>query len=298
MQVLPWGPWHGTNASAAGVNVSSESAFQLLTVYGCVSLIADTIAALPRDVYRKTNDVPVEVPAPKWLEQPNDRSDFAEFLTQVLVSLLLDGNAYVVWGYDRSFVTNMVDVLDPCNVDVRVDDGQVVYYVNGVPFAGKLKHVKAIIQPGALKGLSPLEAARQSIGLGLAAQEFGGRFYSNGAQMSGVIKTPGEVNATQAREIGEAFARDHAGLANAWKPGVLFGGADWQQISVTPEQAQFLEQRKYQAAEIAAQMFLVDPSLLGIPVAGTSLTYSNLEQRGIHLVQFTLLRWITSGSNG
>lgn len=294
-ELQPWGDWHPSSMSAAGTNVNTTSALQLLTVYGCVALIADTIATLPLYVFRKQGADSVEVLKPGWLEQPNGRDNIVEFVTQVLTSLLLDGNAYLTWAANTVGGVTQITAIDPAEVDIRDEGGNVVYTVKSQRFAGRLLHIKAVMRPGSLKGLSPLEAARQSIGVGLAAQEFGGRFFGNGITMSGVIELPkeaGEPSPEMARTMRDSFARDNSGLARAWMPGLLYGGAAWKQLSVTPEQGQFLETRKFQAAEIAAQMFRVDPTLLGIPVDGKSLTYANLEQRGIHLVQFTLLPWI------
>lgn len=296
LQVTPWGPWGYSSAASSGVNVTTDSSLQLLTVYGCVSLIADTIATLPRDVFRNRADGSTEqvTNTPTWFDQPSATVDMVEFITQTLLSLLLDGNAYWVYGIDGNFAPTTIRVLDPARVEVRDDGhGNPIYAVNGETYRGKLFHIKGITRPGALKGMSPVEAARQSIGLGLGAQEFAGRFYSNGTTMSGVIETPGDLTADQAKIMASGFSRDHGGLSKSHLPGVLTNGATWTQISITPEQAQFLQAREYQAAEIAAQLFLVDPSMLGIAInRGQNLTYANLEQRGVHLVQFTLMRWI------
>lgn len=303
LQVMPWGPWNSTGSMVGGVTVNPDNALQLLTVYGCVNLIADTIATLPRDVYRNgTNGTAEEVTnVPRWLDQPNPQTDIIDFLAQTLTSLLLDGNAYWAYGVDKNFLPTELHVLNPANVDVRGSDpnspnpAAPTYWVNGVQFKGRLLHIKGITRPGALKGLSPVESARQSIGIGLAAQQFAASFYENGTILSGVIETPGAITTDQAREMKTNWSRDHAGPQNAHQPGVLTNGATWKQLSVTPEQAQFLESRQFQASEISAQLFLLDPSMLGISSAGSrgqNLTYANLEQRGIHLVQFTLMRWI------
>ncbi len=295
MQVTPWGPWGSTNTSAAGVTVNSDTALNLASVYGCVTLISETIATLPRDVYRTNLDgTKTEVPnAPLWVEQPNPFTDGIEFVSQTLVSLLLDGNAYWAYSLDGNFQPAELHVLDPAKVEVKVANGVPAYTVNGAPYRGRLLHLRGLTRPGQVKGLSPVEAARQQIGIGLAVEEFAGRFYSNGATLSGVITTPEDLTEPQAHMMKDAFARDHSGLRNAHTPGVLTNGASYQSISVTPEQAQFLATREFGAGVIAAQIFLLDPSLLGIAInRGQNLTYANLEQRGIHLVQYTLLRWI------
>ncbi len=303
MQVWPWGDWGNGNPLAMQTPVTTDSSLQLLTVYGCVTLISDTIATLPRDVFRTRADGTNEEVTikPRWLEQPNPTTDIIEFVTQTLISLLLDGNAYWAYSVDLNFQPTQIHVLDPKQVEVkpapfaRPDNSPVEYWVRGERFTGRLLHIKGATRPGALKGLSPIESARQSVGIGLAAQQFAASFYQNGTILSGVIEAPGPLTQDQATDLKNKFGRAHSGPQNAHQPGVLTDGAKWTQLSVTPEQAQFLESRQFQAAEIAAQLFLLDPSMLGIASAGTrgqNLTYANLEQRGIHLVQFTLLRWI------
>lgn len=296
MQVYPWGDWSAPSASSAGIPVTEDNSLNLLAVYGSVTLISDTIATLPRDVYRDKSDGTREsvTATPKWLEQPNSYTDIVEFLTQSLSSLLLDGNCYWAYSMDGNFLPREIHVLDPTKVQPKDDgEGGVYYTVNGSPTRARILHIRGLTRAGKLKGLSPVESARQSIGLGLGQATFAGKFLSQGTTMSGVVSTPDDLTPDQAKVMRETMSRDHGGLDKAWLPGVLTNGATWTQISVTPEQAQFLQSREFTSAEIAAQMFLLDPSMLGIAInRGQNLTYANLEQRGIHLVQFTLMRWI------
>lgn len=304
LQITPWGDWSSANGgpSAAGPPVTADSATQLMTVYGCVSLISDTIATLPTDVYRSNGDgtKTKEQSTPQWLDTPNDYSTMLDFKGQSCVSLLLDGNAYWTYEVNRNLAPTALHCVAPNRWTVRsnkgqeVDDGSgIAYYLDGKPYRGRLLHLKGITRPGALKGMSPVEAARQSIGVGLAAQEFAARFYSNGANLSGVIEVPGDLTQDQARDLKRGWARDHSGLSNAHNVGVIDNGAKWNSISVTPEQAQFLASREFQAAEIAGQMFLVDPAWFSISAGrGQNLTYANQEQRGVHFAQFTLMRWV------
>ena len=293
IQSTPWGPWGSSSATAAGQSVTSNTALNLLTVYGCVNLISDTIATLPLGVFRKdSSGLPQQVATPRVLEQPNVDTDRTTFVTQVVSSLLLDGNAYVI-AAPSSLMPERLTTAHPDDVTYRDEQGTTVPYFKGVrPPPEQWMHIKALTLPGQYKGLSPVESARQALGLGLAAQEFGARFFGSGQNPSGVIEFPGEISPDQAAIIRQKWSRDHSGLSNSHQPGVLTGGATWKPISVTPEQAQFLDTRRFTASEIAAQMFLVDPTMLGIQQQGSSLTYQNLEQRGIHLAQYTLMRWI------
>ena len=290
----PWGSWGDSGIeTASGERVTTESALQLLTVYGCVRLISDGISTLPIDVYRV--DLQGEkkpAPKPAWLEQPTVDLDFPSWCGQVLSSLLLQGNSY--WFVARSSTGTIVELvpLDPAKVQVTRVSGRKKYIVNGVEVpSAEIVHVKGLMLPGADVGMSPVEYARQSIGLGLAAVKFGGDFFQNEGNMPGVIEAPGDMQPETMDNLAKQWRRKRT-KGGKGLPGVLKGGATWKPTGVTNEQAQFLATRQYTAAEIAGQMFLVDPSELGIPVAGTSLTYANLEQLNARRVQVTYLPWI------
>ena len=296
IQATAWGEWASGSTTWSGNSVSTTSSLQLLTVYGCVRLIADSIATLPVDTYRVRPDgEQEEITPPRWLVQPTPYLDRTAWLTQVLTSLLLDGNSYcyVIRDTSTGAISELLPI-DPTIVKVEKQPGQAkAYLVGGKPFAGyEILHIPAVMFPGSSVGLSPVEAARQSIGMGMAAQEYGGRFFGQGATQTGVIEVPGTLPQGKPQELAQQWERRHSGKAKAHLPGVLEGGATWKSTAVTNEQAQFLETRRYTAAEIAGQMFLVDPSELGIGVEGTSLTYANLEQRKVRLASVTLQPWI------
>lgn len=289
-----WGDWQGEGGSStwAGMSVTAGSAMQLMAVYGAVRLITDQISTLPVDCFRELPDgTKEEVPKPTWLREPTVDLSFTEWCTQVLSSLLLHGNAYVVvTRNERQSIVEMLP-LDPSLVSVRREAGRKVYLVMGRPFTGELVHIKGLMMPGSDVGLSPLEAARQSIGLGLSATQFGAQFFDGDGNMPGVIEIPNRAQPEQMAAMAEHWKKKRSRRGKGL-PGVLESGATWKPTGVTNEQAQFLATRKFTAAEIAGQMFLVDPSDLGIPVEGTSLTYANLEQRNARRVQVTLLPWI------
>lgn len=291
-QATAWGSWSGDHPQVyAGVTVDDRTSLQLLTVYGCVRLITDSIATLPVDVYRQVGDTKVEVQKPIWLERPTTSLDFTAWCTQVLSSLLLHGNAYIV--VTRNATGSIVELvpLDPTKVTVRRDNGRLVYVVNGTPFQGEMVHIPGLMLAGSDVGLSPIEYARQSIGLGLATTRYGSEFFTGEGNMPGVIEMPGRAQSETLKAIADQW-RKRRREGGRGLPGVLQEGATWKPTGVTNEQMQFLETRRYTAAEIAGQVFLVDPSELGIGVEGTSLTYANLEQRNTRFVRVSLLPWI------
>lgn len=291
-QATYWGDWPGDRQpSWAGQDVTTLSALQLGAVYGSVRLISDSISTLPVDVFRKSGDDRIEVVAPGWLQEPTVDLGFPEWCSQVLTALLLWGNAYVVVTRSEGGQILELIPLDPDRVRVERVNGRKTYVINGQPFTGEVVHIKGLMLPGSDIGVSPIEAARQTMGLGLAALKYGGEFFDNEGQMPGVIEAPRPMQPELMRETAKAWRRSRQ-KGGRGLPGVLQDGATWKPTGITNEQAQFLSTRQFTAAEIAGQIFLVDPSDLGIPVQGTSLTYANLEQRNARRLQVTLLPWI------
>lgn len=281
--------------SAAGQAVSPETSMRLLVVWGCVSLISDTIATMPVDVYRRQADGSLQqVPSPTWVETPNGTQDRVQFVQSMLVSLLLTGEAIVlVDRFGRDGYSLSLILADPTKADYETVDGRRVLMLNGAPYDGEYRTVRAMTWPGSERGLSPIEHARKTIGLGMATLDSGARFFGQGSIVPGVITTPANLSREQLVDLKNGWVSAHSGLERAHLPAVLMGGANWQSLSITHEQAQFLETRKFTDAQIAGQLFRVDPSMLGIAVdGGSSLTYQNIEQRNTNLVQMTLLPWI------
>ena len=286
-----WARWAaGSDLLPVGPGVTAESAMGLLCVYGAVQLISDSIATLPVDVL-DGRDV---LPLPAWLADRAD-TDRIDLFSAMLTSLLLEGNAICAVGRgDRGQVVT-VDVLDPRRVQVSADGVDTFRFtIDGRPSPAEILMVRGLMMPGRIRGLSPVEYARQSIGLGLGAQDQAARFYSQGAVTPGVIHSKSDLSVDQMREIRDQWLSSHGGSSKSHLPIVLTGDTSWQSLSMTQEQAQFLESRQFTDAQIAGQMFLIDPSMLGIAMQGSTLTYQNLEQRGHHLVRHSLLRWIVS----
>ena len=279
----------------SGVKITEQGARSILTVHACSALITEMICSLPIDVYTGKGPNKREVAPPPWWEQPNPETDLATFVAQIVHTLLIDGNDMTVPV--RSELGRVVEAwnLDPTRVEVsrRRAGGPKVYEIDGQVWNKELLHVMGRTPwPDQLRGLSPVEAARQTLGLAQGSLEHGARFFGQGAEVSFAIEQPGPYNAENAKAMAEGFQRRHGGTHKAHLPAMLYGGAQIKQLSITNEQAQFLETRKFTAAEIAGQMFLVDPSELGIPIEGATLNYQNVEHRGIRLARVTLLPWI------
>jgi len=279
--------------SAAGVAVTEDSALQLLSVFGCIRVISDSIAMLPVDTFRRRQGLQEQLPNPVWLDQPNVDTDRISFMAQSLVSLLLRGNAY--WLVIRNPLGSPVELwnLHPDWVSVRrVRRAQSTreYHLLGQPFDGEIVQIPAVMLPGAIRGVDPITAARDAIGMGIAAQTFGSKFFAQGATPSGVIQAPGMVTPDQARELASGWRAAHGGVNKSNLPAILTGGMTYTPVSVTPEQAQFLETRRYTDEQIRELFGLTHPFERG--GGGVKMTYANTEMLGQDFTRFTLMPWI------
>lgn len=290
-----WNSWaRGDDVSfgpstAAGVRVNEDSALSLLSVYSCVRLIADAISTMDVDAYRDTGDARVEINPPKWITNPNPETSQIDFLNQVVVALLLRGNAYAGIVRDAGGSVRELWNLHPDEVRVARPQGQpLMYRVRGrsVP-ASEILHIRGLTLPGSPIGLDPITYAAAGLGLGIAAQDYGATFFAQSAVPATVIEAPGVVAQDQVEMLREQFMRWHAGMKNAHLPAVLGGGATIKAVSILPEQAQFLETRKFTDGQIR-RLFGIDP----FASDEASFTYANVEQRGLDVSRFTLRPWI------
>jgi HK97 family phage portal protein len=292
----------------AGVNVSQESALRLSVVWRCISLISETLASLPADAVRKQDDIrlPVDRP-PAWLQTPNPEANWFEFAERIFESLLMDGNAFILISrLDAQAMPAELWTLNPRQVEVKRNQNppREIFFLWGgetrltrfdpVTHLGDVLHIK-LKTAGGLRGMSPLDMARQSIGLGLVEEKFGAKFFGRGQTMSGVIQLPAATPALSREHIElmrETWEAAHSGSDNAHRPGILSGGATWQGITITPEQSQFLESRAFQVEDIATRFFGVPPHLVGLTEKQTSWGTGVAEQ-GIALYRYTLKGHLT-----
>lgn len=292
-QATTWGTWQGESTTST---VSEANALKLLAVTGSVQLLAESISTLPVDVFRKTSAGRVSVPTPLWLREPVRGLTFTDWCSQVLTSLLLHGNAYLVVTRDSQGRPLEVVPVPPSEVTLDraggTMGGRLRYIVKGEPFNGEMVHIRGMMLPGTDEGLSPLEFAARSIQLGLAAQQYGVDNFGNNLNMDGVIEYPGAVEPAKLAETARLWQRARR-KGGRGLPGVLEGGATFKATSISNEAAQFLQTRQWTAAEICAQVYLVDPRELGIPLTGSTLEYTNSESRMANLVRKGMLRWIT-----
>ncbi|MFC1410503.1 phage portal protein [Streptacidiphilus sp. N1-12] len=300
----PWAiPSNGSlTYTPAGVPVTDETAMQLLAVAACVRILSQAVAGLPFDSIRMRGQLRETLsPPPTIIADPFGGATSTALLSrrvgfgQMMVSLLLRGNAYaVVVARDKLMRPLRVRVLHPDRVRCRFDkDGNRAYWVDRrKEDAEDMIHLVGISYPESPTGMSVITYARNSIGLGLAAEQFGSSFFGRGAHMTGVISVEADLDKPKARMMKEAFEASHSGLPNAHSIGVLSGGAKWTPISVTPEDAQFLGTRMAQNLDIA-MLFGVPPHMLG-QVDRTTSWGTGIEQQGLGFLRYSLAPWIGS----
>lgn len=282
--------------TASGAHVTPETALRVAAVYSCIRVIAETIGSLPFHVFRRLDrgrERAFEHPLYFLLsEEPNPWMTKMEFFEVVTAHLNLRGNHYsYIVSEDQATIDYLLP-LNPARVEVQWRSGKVVYIFTDdqgrkmLLMPREIFHVKGLSTDG-IKGRSPIEVAREVVGLGIVTQEMAARLYSNDARPGGVIEHPGELGDEGMKNLMESWKAAHTGVAKAHKPAILEEGAKWHQVGMTSEDAQFLESRRFQVEEIA-RVFRVPPHLVGDL---SKATYSNIEQQNIDFVQKTILPW-------
>jgi HK97 family phage portal protein len=277
----------------SGVNINSNSAFEVVAFWSAVSLISDTIATLPVDSYiRQDGNRRPYRPRPAWVDQPDVDLTKQAHYQQVLVSLLVNGNSYTrIFRNASGDVVNLV-VLDPNTVTVRRSAiGRKIFLIENegeTLTSDEVIHIVDLIQPGSLTGLSRVERLKEALGLSAAMQSFAARFFGTGATTQGIIEFPGNLTPEQAKNLRDGFDSAHRGFRRAHKTGVLSGGATYKQTTVPNDAAQFLESRRFSVEEIA-RAFNIPLSMMGVP--GTQ-SYASVEQNAIQFVVHTLRPYI------
>jgi HK97 family phage portal protein len=310
--VEPLVPGRPAYSSPAGVVVSSETAIRMSTVYACVRLLGDTISSLPMGAYVRRGRNRISYAAvygdvPGWVNKPNAESTRMEFLEQVLASLNLRGNAYILTVRDDMGEVVELYCINPESVRIlrKSPNEPLVYEVTIKEYdpAGgvytqdynqkvmtltpdELLHIPLFKLPGSFYGLGPVEAARITIGAVMAADTYAASYFGNAANPGGIIEVPGELTEEQAGTIGRDWNITHSGPYRAGKIGVLTGGAQFKPLSLNAQDAQLLDTRRFGLEEIA-RLFRVPISLLGHPVAG-AMSFASVEAQNLSFVQHSL----------
>lgn len=285
-----WGAGDDISLSSnAGTIVDSKTALQINAVYSAVSLISDTVASLPVDVFIRRDGARFPFrPAPTWVYKPDVDTTKEAFWGAIIVSMLIDGNAYVrIFSNQRGEIVSMM-VLSPLDVEPQRNGlGQLMFKVEGeerLLSSDEIVFVPDVVRPGHIKGISRVDYLKNNLSLATALENYAARFFGTGTHTSGVIEFPGNLTAEQAKSLQDAFDSRHRGWQKAHKTAVLSGGAKYVPTTSENDKAQFIEARKFAVEEIA-RAFRVPPSMLAIE---GSYTYSSVEQQNLAFVTHCL----------
>ena len=273
--------------SKTGVQVSEDNALTFSAVYAAVRIISETIASIPLNVYQADGETRVKAvghPVQDLLAKaPNSVSSTFTFREAMASNLVLHGNAYAKIEMNAAGRPTALIPLNPMKVEVKVVEGEKVYVFDEkhTYLDYEILHFVGLSFNG-LVGKSPLSMAREAVAIGLAAQEYGARFYSNGANAGGVITAPGRLNTEVVKRLRESWNRAQSGLGSSHSTAILEEGMKYEKIGLDPEAAQFLQSRKFQVNEIA-RIFRIPPSYLAD--LENSSTRANTEQQAIQFVR-------------
>ena len=290
--------------STAGKAVTEHSAMQMTAVYACVRILSEAIAGLPLHLYRYNGDGGKEkaVNHPLYLllhDEPNPEMSSFVFRETLMTHLLLWGNAYAQIIRNGKGEIVALYPLMPNRMTVDRDEQGRLYYSYQMSNSDAptmpggtviLKPMDVLHVPGlgfdGLVGYSPIAMAKNAIGLAIATEEYGAKFFANGATPGGLLEYPGVVKDPD--RVRESWNRGFAGSQNSGKVAILENGMKYTPISISPEQAQFLETRKFQINEIA-RIFRVPPHMVGDLEKSS---FSNIEQQSLEFVKYTLDPWV------
>ena len=291
-------------SSSSGKVVTERSAMQMTAVYACVRILSEAIAGLPLHLYKYTSDggkeKAINHPLYQLLhDEPNPEMSSFVFRETLMTHLLLWGNAYaqIIRNGKGDIIALYPLMPNRMRVD-REDKGQLYYTYNRVyDEALKTKSMTVVLKPydvlhipglgfDGLVGYSPIAMAKNAIGLAIATEEYGAKFFANGAAPSGVLEHPSTLKNPE--KLREAWQSQFGGSQNSNRIAVLEEGLKYTPISISPEQAQFLETRKFQINEIA-RIFRVPPHMVGDLEKSS---FSNIEQQSLEFVKYTLDPWV------
>lgn len=281
--------------SDTGLFVNEQTAMRNTAVFACVRIVAETVASLPLNVYQRIQPRGKERASNHRLydilhDQPNPEMTSFSFWEALIGHLMTWGNAYAEIEFDMG--TGQVKALWPLRPDkmkVERQNGQLIY-VYKLPNGQHriLESFRVLHIPGfgfdGLMGYSPIAMAREAVGLAMATEKFGAKFFGNGAKPGGVLQTTNILKDDAYERLKKNWSDTQKGLDNSHRVAILEQGMSYQQIGIPPEDAQFLETRKFQITEIARIYRMQLHKLQEMD----SATFSNIEMQSIEHVVDTI----------
>ena len=290
--------------TTSGKPVNEHTAMQMTAVYSCVRILAEAVAGLPLHLYKYNASGGKEkaLSHPLYFllhDEPNPEMSSFVFRETLMTHLLLWGNAYAQIIRNGKGEVIALYPLMPNRMSVDRDSSGALYYtytrysdeaptMNGMTVTlrpSDVLHIPGLGFDG-LVGYSPIAMAKNAIGMAIACEEYGAKFFANGAAPGGVLEHPGTIKDPQ--KVRDSWNAAYQGSSNSHRVAVLEEGMKYQPIGISPEQAQFLETRKFQINEIA-RIFRVPPHMVGDLEKSS---FSNIEQQSLEFVKYTLDPWV------
>lgn len=286
--------------TSAGVSVTADTALNYSGIWACVRLLASDISTLPVDAFRRVGESRLLLtPQPSWLRTPDPLDPSItriDHFAQVAISLLLDGNAFIL---ATPFVGSAarLEVLNPRRVEVKKPSGAPEYHVRD-PRGGvadvlspiEVIHVKINAKPGALRGMSPIDANQGSIGISLAAQKWVERFFAQGAMMPGFIEVPIGAAPTSIQEMRDDLQKRNGGWKRAGLLGFLTDGSKYTRTGITPQDADLANIFRHQLEE-GARIYGIPPFMVGSQEPA-GVAYASSVERSQHYIDHCLIHYI------
>ena len=280
-------------AFGSAVSVGSDNALTFTAVWAAIRLLSESVSSLPLGVYSKTDGdkiIAENNPVYSLLKiRPNNYQSKITFLEKVMMDLLTEGNSYVRIERNRGAIPTALLPLNADDVNIKFIDG-VLFYETGsnIYDASDVLHFKTITKDGII-GLSPIDQCKNSIGWGMAVEEFGNTFFKNGAKLSGVLQTDRALSETAIGRLKNSFNNVYAQLTGANSTVVLEEGLTFKPISISAEQAQFLASRTFSIEEVA-RIFNIPPHMLKDL---SKSSFNNIEMQSQEFVTYTLMPYLT-----
>lgn len=291
----------GGYGSSSGLNVTPETAMRQAAVYGCVKVLAEDVAQLPLILYKRTNkggregrERATAHPLYNLLKlKPNGFMTSLNFREMLTAHNAMRGNSYAEIIRFGNTVKSLIP-LHPDRVTAECSDNwEITYKIknnNGaerIIQRANMLHVCGLTLNG-YSGVSPITYARETIGLSMATEKYGAQLFKNGAKMGGLLMYPGKFkSADTGAKVAESFDNASSG-ENSHKTVLLEEGMKWEKVTMTSDDAQFLETRKFQIPEIARFFRMPLHKIQEMERA----TFSNIEQQSLDYVISTLGPWL------
>lgn len=293
-----WQSIFGGGISDSGVNVTPTTALGYPPLWRAINLISGDVAKLPLNVYRRLPDNGKEVdkkhPAYALLNrEASPTRDAMSFKECLVANAVLRGNGYAVIIRDNRQRPTELVTLSSSDTYPVMSEGELWYVTtaNGQQFripARNVLHLRGLSSDG-LVGYDLIELMKDALGVGMAAQKFGGKFFANGANMSGILQIPHTVSDEKMRNTLAAWDKMATGVNNSHKVALLQEGTKFQQLTIAPDQAQFLQTRNYEIRGTVANITGCPPHKLG---DDTRTSHNSLEAENQSYLDECLDRWL------